>query len=300
MKDNQQNSLELLLDTITNTFGGIVFLAMLVVVLLQLTSNTQDPDLPDPETESRLHELQGELIAAKKKRNSLRQATDVQAQMTEELGTENNWENLAALKSARREKQRLDSQRIELAQTLVSKQVEINNTARAIKNTKNRLEVTRNDLEEAKRDLTEEIESRTTTAKLPRMHETTKAEIAIVLRYDRIYFPHKYDASLGYRRVNADEMVILESTTDELVITPKPYAGIAISESGSMRDAMRTKLQRFPKGTVYLAIGVWDDSFDPFIELKNVLVELGYEYRVMPVKVGQAISERSGISPRVQ
>ena len=37
------DSLELLLDTITNAFGGIVFLAILVIILLQNSSETSTP-----------------------------------------------------------------------------------------------------------------------------------------------------------------------------------------------------------------------------------------------------------------
>ena len=36
-RSRKQDSLELLLDTICNTFGGVLFIAILVVMLLQQT-----------------------------------------------------------------------------------------------------------------------------------------------------------------------------------------------------------------------------------------------------------------------
>ena len=41
---SRQDSLELLLDTICNTFGGVLFIAILVVLLLQQTGGS--PDVP--------------------------------------------------------------------------------------------------------------------------------------------------------------------------------------------------------------------------------------------------------------
>ena len=43
-KKGSAESLELLLDTVTNTFGGILFLALLVAILLQKTSPSPSAD----------------------------------------------------------------------------------------------------------------------------------------------------------------------------------------------------------------------------------------------------------------
>lgn len=43
-KKSSAESLELLLDTVTNTFGGILFLALLVAILLQKTSPSPSAD----------------------------------------------------------------------------------------------------------------------------------------------------------------------------------------------------------------------------------------------------------------
>ena len=45
-RTRKQDSLELLLDTICNTFGGVLFIAILVVMLLQQTGGA--PAIPSP------------------------------------------------------------------------------------------------------------------------------------------------------------------------------------------------------------------------------------------------------------
>ncbi|MFO7906690.1 MAG: hypothetical protein R6U98_28805 [Pirellulaceae bacterium] len=300
MEDQQQSSLELLLDTITNTFGGILFLAMLVVILLQLTSNSRIPSPPDRETQKHLQELENDLIVAEQELDGLREAYRIQKQLLEQMVTKKSRAQLAALESARSTKRDLNAKRGELAGKLASKQADINSIAQAVKDVKDRLKEKETEIEEAKRDLAREVQSRTTTARLPRMHETAKREIPIVVRYDRLFLPHTYDGLLSRRRVNTDDMVVLESRLFDVLITPKPYAGTPIREDAETRDVIRKKLEPFSNTRAYLALGVWEDSFDSFIELKNVLVELGYEYRVIPAQVGDEISETSMISPRVQ
>ena len=49
-RSSRQDSLELLLDTICNTFGGVLFIAILVVLLLQQTGG--GPDIPAPASAS--------------------------------------------------------------------------------------------------------------------------------------------------------------------------------------------------------------------------------------------------------
>lgn len=300
MSKDPESSLELLLDTITNTFGGIVFLALLVVVLLQLTSDRMSTAPPKPETADRLITLEKDMIIATAKRDVLLRTLAIQAQLLDQLSTESSRQDLARLQQARARVHELESVGLDLAQSVVGNQNEINGLAARMDDLNRRLRIRKADIENADRELQAEIRSRTTTARLPLMHETAKAEVAIVIRYGRAYFVHRYDAQLSSREVNTDDMVVIEDADEDVVATPKPYAGIPIADSDTLRKEMQMALERYPPGLVYLAIAVWEDSFNHFIRFKNVLVEMGYEYRVIPVEVGGIVSESSGPTPRVQ
>ena len=60
------------------------------------------------------------------------------------------------------------------------------------------------------------------------------------------------------------------------------------------------KLTEFDNRRYYLALVVWGDSFDVFQLLKNLVVNLGFEYRLMPVAAGEGILDRGGSERRVQ
>ena len=60
-KGHHGSSMDLLLDTITNTFGGVLFLAILVAVLLQITGyNVEQPEEPQI-SEAELRRLETDL-----------------------------------------------------------------------------------------------------------------------------------------------------------------------------------------------------------------------------------------------
>ena len=86
----KQDSLELLLDTICNTFGGVLFIAILVVMLLQQTGKGVSPPPPVTVPPEKLHdlsqqitELTAELIRLKANRES--QVSIVDSFSTEEV-----------------------------------------------------------------------------------------------------------------------------------------------------------------------------------------------------------------------
>ncbi|MGH7138338.1 MAG: hypothetical protein ACREHD_21520, partial [Pirellulales bacterium] len=68
------SSLDLLLDTICNTFGGVVFIAILVTLLLQMTGGPQIEAPPDAAQHEELVALENERDEVEARLKSLREA----------------------------------------------------------------------------------------------------------------------------------------------------------------------------------------------------------------------------------
>lgn len=300
MSDGDESSLELLLDTITNAFGGILFLALLVIVLLQMTSDRVADEPPSRETATKLVAMEREVLSATRERDELLRATVIQDQLAKQLVTDENRIALGSLQASRQSSTDLNSQRVKLAAELVNKQNEINTLAQTLSDLKTRVKLKSAEVDDAKLKLQAELRARTTTANLPRLHETSKVEIAVVLRFGRLYFLHRYDPSLASRELNTEDMVILEDAADSVLATPKPYRGTPVDNIEAVRATVLRELKSFPPQAIYLAIAVWEDSFDQFIDLKNLLIELKYEYRVIPLGEGGMISESSIDKPLIQ
>lgn len=78
-KRDAESSLELLLDTMCNTFGGVMFIAIALIVVLSIVSKIKTPETSDPAaTQQRLEQLQKEL-------EKLKSSNAARAQMLEAL-----------------------------------------------------------------------------------------------------------------------------------------------------------------------------------------------------------------------
>lgn len=60
------------------------------------------------------------------------------------------------------------------------------------------------------------------------------------------------------------------------------------------------RLRDFDSRSIDLEVVVWGDSFESFQTLKNTIVGLGYEYRLIPLANGETVYDRGGSDGRVQ
>ena len=95
------SSLELLLDTICNTFGGVLFLAILVTVLLRTTSKLESASDYQGLTEVELLMLRKKQIDTLAALESMRQATAQQEILLDQFSQPENTRLIAEIKAKR-------------------------------------------------------------------------------------------------------------------------------------------------------------------------------------------------------
>lgn len=99
--------------------------------------------------------------------------------------------------------------------------------------------------------------------------------------------------------LNTDDFVIVDDGIQRITATAKPYAGIPAQEL-SARPTLVARLKAFNPHEHYLAVIVWEDSFEACQEFKNVMVDLGFEYRLILLPEGESATDRGGTGSRVQ
>jgi hypothetical protein len=284
------DSLELLLDTICNTFGGILFLAVLVIMLVHRTGESLEQAAVQPnlsvqtslpqDLEQRQSELQSLERAFKEYRSTLAglETDQVAAQAHRVL----NLRNEAAELTARR---------VEYVRHFASLNEEIAADEKQRQNVSSSASVAKQTQQSLIEQLDRERKNRTRTASLPVLRQTTKREFPIIVRFGRLYIPFTAETGLATRKSNLSEFVILDDNGPVIRVTPKPYAGLPINDDDHLLAALRQKLNSIDHDSVYLAIGVWEDSFEQFQILKERIVKLGFEYRLVPIASGEFIQE---------
>ncbi|MBW3599840.1 MAG: hypothetical protein KY475_21535 [Planctomycetes bacterium] len=292
-RSHPPDSLDLLLDTITNAFGGILFLAILVVLLLQLSRQRLASDVtPVARDGNRLAQLHAEI-------EMRRRTLETQEKLLDPFSPEAAQKALDDIESLRASREALRI-RIAAARDSISQlQLEVAEAEAAPVKLAEATEKAQELLATEQEALKSEIASRRQTARLPRLRSTSKLETAAVLRYGRFYLVHR-NGDLINRRLNADDFVVTQEDGASITIVPKPYAGLPVNQTQEFKTRLRARLAGHDSRTVYLAIGVWTDSFGDFVHLKNALVELGFEYRLILLSEGEAIIQGNVANPQVQ
>lgn len=301
------SSLELLLDTITNTFGGILFLAILIALLVRTTaprdSGASGGDEPltaaeADQFESRIKELETDIAAIRQRMSASRSGT---AEQENALS--------AALEDVTRRLQAAMVARAESLQRTVGFQREAEAAGARLNDLDSQQKAADQQLADAmkRRDASlaeAEDLSRAAlemdkspgaavieqTVGLPRIRPTDKDEIAIYVRFGRLYMMHRWERG---RRAgpNTEQFVVIPGSPQ--VARPKPQAGIEIAPSSIERDIARL-FAGFPPDRFYVTCVVFEDSFDVFQPLKAALVRQGFEYRPIARRPGQPVYDTGG------
>ena len=298
----RQDSLELLLDTICNTFGGVLFIAILVVLLLQqsggIPKNDSTPAQVSP-VELQLLANRMESVAADLTR--LRNNRDSQLAVVKDFAPETIREQIVRRHevTAKQENLQVAIDKLLADAAVLAGRVEqldaTNDSARTD------LERALERLKQAQLKLDSERQARVQEVRMPVIRSVAgKQEIGLVVRYGRVYVWHRYGP--GYQRLglNTDDFVILTEEDGGLATRPKPTGGVVLTGGNGSQMAVRQTLRRFDPKSCYLAIIVRPDSYSDFHHLRDRAIELGFEYRLIPVDDETPIADRGGNGGHVQ
>lgn len=302
------SSLELLLDTITNTFGGVLFLAILVSLLLRTASPTASSQSAAAAAisvseqaayEVRLVDLQDQLARLQRPRTpDLASVSDSQPDTSKEEAERLSAELAAAvheratiaLHTAASQRER-EAAMEEIARLVDRRAVAAEQLSRA-KAAMNAAMAESKRLVQAR--LTLERNSKPTTIEqtvgMPTLRETQKQQVAVLLRFGRLYMTHRWKDGVRLGP-NPDHFVVTPGTPP--VARPKPGAGIAVSAE-TVTSELRRLLRPFPEARWVVAVVVFHDSFVEFQILKQAIVEAGYEYNPIPVEPGGSVVDAGG------
>jgi len=299
-RSREDDSLDMLLDTISNTFGGILFLTLLVALLVHSNKSTTLEQQSQSVSQHELTQLRKGLATKTIQLQSLSQVLATQQQTLADFKPSQSHSIIERILELKSKKLALVQQRMDLTASWSRLANENTNLDKELQDRSSRHRQSQQDIARLFQQLKKEVRKRTRMARLPALRTTQKQEFALVMRYGRLYFLHasKLDKQLG--SLNYEDFVVLKREQSTVRITPKPYAGLAVDASGSLEEALQGKLQHLSSKELYLAIAVWEDSFREFEHLRTALVNIGWEYRLIPVEEQGSILESHTENPLVQ
>jgi hypothetical protein len=255
------DSLELLLDTMCNTFGGIIMIALLIALLSRDASS-------DTSVAQRREAVEKQIEATRQ------QAAEAE-QLQKRLERETNPETAATL-ALLTERDKLRRQ-IESAQQLIQSNSTLMASAPATVDSAEaqRLAAEKETKTVEARTLTERIErenqGRQRQLRLPRERATGKKTFYFIARYGKIYPVHVMRE--GRREINAQELDWSATPNGE---TAKPRRDSGIDAATGL-PALARFFNEVPNATYSVHFLVYDDSFPGFLAARQIPLQRGYD-----------------------
>ncbi|MCA9139518.1 MAG: hypothetical protein KDB00_22245 [Planctomycetales bacterium] len=291
-ENDDQDSLELLLDTVSNVFGGVMFLTLLAALLI-ISRGTAPTEpvieaVPDATVDStalvdaKIRQVQAAIKAQQRTRQQLDQDGTLKAQ-TDRLRSLDQTLSLARRHASRTESSK--AKELKALQDQLAKESEnesqIDQIKREVSERMKRVNAIRSDTER--------------TVEFRPLNLSMTDEAVIILRYGRWYMLENGPGE----GINRNDFFVLKKSGVMTRVTPKPHCGTEVNRQtlGELTSQLNRK---YATGQFHVLIAVWDDSFYEFNAVKDAVKAAGYNYRTLPCDSSTRLTNQFAAESYVQ
>jgi hypothetical protein len=304
-RDTIDASLELLLDTITNTFGSVLFITMLIAILLRVSGKAESQQQPvspvdQARTEAHVMELTEEIARLSVAIASL-PSDDPEVAAVE-----------ASILAAAEENARVLAEDMRIAGETIRDQtaaIEIEQQVAELEKALEQLKAIAR--EEAQR--CEQAEERAAAlaklaieldrpvdpkkiiqnVQLPKIADTEKRQFGLLMRYGKVYVMHRWAADGERIGPNTEDFVVTRRPDGSQSARARPDAG-HIADGATVLETLRRILGPYPPTEWVIAIVVNEDSFSQFQSVKSALIDLTYQYEPFSYRKDEGLWDTGG------
>lgn len=285
--NQNSGSLDLLLDTICNTFGGILLIALLVIILLNTTSKTS-ADLPASRvTEKEMLETAIEqdqlLTEIARLQKALKEVDATQSRLlpSELIATAKD------LKTLQNAKTQLLVEKSQKVDENAKAQAKINSVNRQNAQVTQDLEEAKNSYAALEKQIQIEIDQRSRTAVIPKVEQSSKDAKTFFLANGRVYGPVFTD-----QVYNSNDFMDVVSGGQKY-IQPNPNGGVVIAKKNPDLAKIKSKFNGISSQQFDIKLFVYPDSFDRYEVIRDVMASLSLKCDLIPLTA----SDKVGFTP---
>ena len=290
------DSLEMLLDTMCNTFGGIILIALLIALLARENKVSEAERQRVAESsgalEAQIQEAEKELARTKQLQTELeaRTADPAQAGALKLIEERQRLRQKSALldevarasaDAARAGSAVSQEQVIAQMQAMTAtnrdaeqKLIEQRNLGTSLLG---RLEELKRGVQTESNRLAQVTAQQVQRMRLPREHPTTKINFNIIVRYGQLYPMHVFRGARAELNTTSLRFEPEDATTKRII--PLRGLGINLREGTNSLNAL---LREVSPDQVYFVFFVYEDSFAEFNALKPMVVQRRFEFTWVP------------------
>ena len=268
-------SLELLLDTICNTFGGVLFIAILLALSARPTPKLVDPD--PLTTAERLAQARADRLSAEiaELEESIRQAE----QAADLLGAGGMTESLLKVERAREtlaEAEAAMGQAEREAEAISGQSTETETRRESMENERKELQAHRDRLAG---EVDRAAEGREQELAMPELgSRSRKTEVGLIVQYGRLY---RWEKTAGSELdgLNTDDLYVSRNSAGSAEVRPIPFAGIDLNAPDAAEQIAALLAEIPPERFTYVLV-VRPDSFASWATVRDGIKAAGGRYRL--------------------
>lgn len=298
-KSSPNDSLEMFLDTICNTFGGILFILLFVVLQLRTTQDTVSQNTAKSVDAVQFHQAENRLLDAERRAYALKTQWDYCQKYAETFTDEETRELYKKLLSLTEASNRLSEDNLKLAAQLAVYDNKTAQCAESIENLKQQVELLRTEqinLERQNKALRDKNKQNVT---LPQLHASYKGEVGLILRFGRIYLWHRYSSDGVRQGPNIEDFTILEEESEYMSSIPNPWCGIDL-ESRNTEEELDQLLSTFNPTDHKMVLVVSPDTFAQYHIVCDFLKTRSFDTRPIMFGPDDSIADRGGRNTEAQ
>jgi hypothetical protein len=268
------DSLELLLDTICNTFGAVIFISMLVALLVNRSTSERDPRETTRDAVAESSFVQSEIETARQKLRVLSEQVAQQQLITEKFANKESLNLAGKLKRQTEQSVRLMEEKSDVVQEITTTKAESAQLQQRLDRQQAEYDTQEARNLQLRQKVSEELELSGRTARIPQVRKTTKMAVVYAIDDEHLHCVTRTDQTV-------DDTDCESSTSLGVVhVSPRAGAGVAVTGKTSSRS-LHKKLQGIANSRFFVQLFVSRDSFAAFLPVKESLVKLGLEYEVI-------------------
>ena len=289
------SSLELLLDTICNTFGGILFIALLVSILMSQRSAEVLTKPVDQSAQAAMNRFTAELETVQQELDEARKSSELLSQLSTRISDPEIKRLLSRKEDLEKSLERIERMVSEDLVDVSQEQKKVNETTNEIAAAQNMLEGAKRELDELKKRLGKAIEDNSRVAGFPITQSTSKSQVTVCIGRGRICFLEQNVN--GILVEDASQIKISGGLLGENM-TPVFENGIVVNKKDGL-SILHSKINEYSAQDQFFRVFIWKDSFESYQLFSDIITKKRFNYEINPMLEGEFLA-RGNSTARVQ
>jgi SMC interacting uncharacterized protein involved in chromosome segregation len=273
------SSLELLLDTICNTFGGILFIALLVSILMSQRSAEVLTKPVDQSAQAAMNRFTAELETVQQELDEARKSSELLEQLSTRISDPEIKRLLSRKEDLEKSLERIERMVSEELVDVSQEQKKVNETTNEIAAAQNMLEGAKRELDELKKRLGKAIEDNSRVAGFPITQSTSKSQVTVCIGRGKICF---LEQNINGTLVDDPSQIV--DMTDKKIL-PNFDNGVIINKKDGL-GSLHSKINEYKAQNHFFRIFIWKDSFETYQTFSDIIAKKRFSYEVNPMIEG--------------